>query len=116
MGAKSDPSDVEVQFDELEPVDDDAADDGDWIDHEPGETITGVITDFDPFAGYNGVVEINGRPYSLNESMTRDIASALATGAKIGISKSESQESFDNDGETVEYYPREVRASHGGDN
>ncbi|MFY4811294.1 hypothetical protein ACOJIV_01095 [Haloarcula sp. AONF1] len=100
-------------FDDLDSVEvsDDDNSNG-WIDLEPGEEVTGVITAFNPLASYNGVAEIDGRPIRLNQTMRRQIIAGLIEGAKIGVRKSEETESFENDdGEEQEYNPREVRVS-----
>ncbi|MFC7142717.1 hypothetical protein ACFQMA_23140 [Halosimplex aquaticum] len=90
-----------------------ASDDGDaanWIDLEPGDEVVGLITDFNPDAGRNGLVEIDGRPTWLTAGMKDRIIAALVEGAQIAIRKSEDDESFeDDDGEEVTYYPKEVR-------
>ncbi|MFC7195367.1 hypothetical protein ACFQL4_13135 [Halosimplex aquaticum] len=57
-----------------------ASDDGDaanWIDLEPGDEVVGLITDFNPDAGRNGLVEIDGRPTWLTAGMKDRIIAAL---------------------------------------
>ena len=98
-------------FDDLDEVEiSEDSDGGAWIDLEPGETVTGEITAFNPRASYNGVAEIDGVPMRLNATMRKAIISGLVEGATIGIRKSEDSETFENDdGEETEYYPRDVR-------
>lgn len=98
-------------FDDFDPVEDsDDNDDGGWIDLEPGDEVIGTITDFRPCASYNGVVEIDGRPYRLNASMRRTICRALVEGREIAVRKSEDTATYtDDDGVEHEYNPREVR-------
>ncbi|MDZ7729919.1 MAG: hypothetical protein U5K37_01240 [Natrialbaceae archaeon] len=100
-------------FDDLgEAPEVDEPNDGGWIDIEPGEAVVGQITAFWPDRGDRaGVVEIDGRPMSLNWTMRKQLIGALVVGATMGVSKSEGTESFEDDetGETVEYNPRQVR-------
>jgi len=50
-------------FDDLPESEVSTDDDGsNWIDLEAGDEVTGRITGFNPDAGRNGVVEIDGRP------------------------------------------------------
>lgn len=103
-------------FDDLDEIEEPSTQDDSWIELEPGDSVTGSVTDFSPRASYNGVIEIDGRPYRLNASLRRSIVSALIEDAVIGIRKSDSKESFeDDDGEEIEYYPREARIKVGGD-
>lgn len=97
-------------WDDLDTVEVSNDDDGsDWIELEPGNEVTGRITAFNPLASYNGVVEIDGRPYRLNSTMRKQIIAGLVVGSTIGIRKSEDTETFENDdGEEQEYNPREV--------
>jgi len=96
-------------FDDLDTVEVSDDDQDDWIELEPGQEVTGRITAFDPLASYDGVVEIDGRPYRLNPTMRKQIIAGLVTGCNIGIRKSEQTDVFENDdGEEVEYNPREV--------
>ncbi|KAA9404543.1 hypothetical protein EGO51_19285 [Haloarcula hispanica] len=105
----------EVTFDELpEP---EQNNDSGWISLEPGEEYGGQITDFE-YDERNGshVVEINGRPFSLNNTQLTDLLSSLVFGAKIGLRCSEKEESFTgDDGEEVTYNPTELRAVSDGD-
>jgi len=97
-------------WDDLDTVEVSNDDDGsNWIELEPGEEITGRITAFNPLASYEGVVEIDGRPYRLNATMRKQIIAGLVNDCSIGIRKSEQTEVFEDDeGEEQEYNPREV--------
>jgi len=97
-------------FDDLDTVEIDN-DDGasEWIDLEPGQEVTGRITGLNLEAGYNGVIEIDGRPMYLNKQMRRQLVTALVEGAHMGVRMSEETETFEQDGEKQEYHPKEVR-------
>jgi hypothetical protein len=100
-------------WDDLDTVEVSRDDDGNhWIELDAGEEITGRITAFNPLASYEGVVEIDGRPYRLNATMRKQIIAGLVEGCTIGIRKSEETDTFENDdGEQQEYNPREVAVS-----
>jgi len=110
MSANETPS-----FDELDPVESAPETSGsDWINLETGEEFVGEITAFNPGAGDEndaGVVEIEGRPYSLNWSQRNALISGLVVGSVMGIHKLDEEESFTDDdtGEEVVYNPTEVR-------
>lgn len=112
MATKDKPS-----FDDLDSVEASNNDNGsDWINLEAGDEVTGQITAFNPLASYNGVVEIDGRPLRLNQTMRRQIIAALVEGAQIGVRMSEDTDSFTNeDGEEQEYHPKEVRVGRADD-
>lgn len=102
-------------FDDLDPVEPTPQASGsDWINLDTGEEFVGEITAFNPGAGGEsnaGVVEIDGRPYSLNWSQRRRLIDALVVGSTMGLHKTEEEESFTDDdtGEEVVYNPTEVR-------
>jgi len=98
-------------FDDLpenEEIDDDNG--SNWIDLEPGDEVGGRITGFNPEAGRNGVVEIDGRPMYLTAGMRRNLIGQLVEGSIMAVRVSEDEESFTNDdGEEVTYNPKEAR-------
>ncbi|GAB3315067.1 hypothetical protein [Haloplanus salinarum] len=102
-------------FDDLDPVESTPRESGsDWINLETGEKFAGEITAFNPGAGGEndaGVVEIEGRPYSLNWGQRNDLIDALVVGSTMGLHKLDEEESFTDDdtGEEVVYNPTEVR-------
>jgi len=102
-------------FDELDQVEATPETSGsDWINLDTGEQFVGEITGFNPGAGGQndaGVVEIEGRPYSLNWTQRRQLIDALIVGSTMGIQKLEEEDSFTDDdtGEEVVYNPTEVR-------
>jgi hypothetical protein len=85
------------------------SDDSDqWLDQpEAGGHVVGSITGFRPDAGYNGVVELDDRPLSLNKSLRNQLLAALVEGETILITAEETPSSFtDDDGEEVEYFEK----------
>jgi len=81
-----------------------------WIDLEPGDEVSGYITGFNPEAGRNGVVEIDGCPMYLTAGMRQRLIAELVEGSIMGVRVSEEEESFTNDdGEEVTYNPKEAR-------
>ena len=98
-------------FDDLEPTETTTDDSGtDWIDLDPGQEVVGTITGLNLNAGYNGVVELDGRPMYLNNELKNQIIAALVEGSMMGVRKSEDTETFENDdGEEQEYHPKEAR-------
>ena len=80
-----------------------------WISVGPGETHTGELTAYRPWAGDYGVIEIDGRPFSLNKTQRDTPIATLVEGKQVGLRCSEEQKSFENnDGETVTYYPTQI--------
>jgi len=80
-----------------------------WISVGPGETHTGEITAYRPYAGDYGVIEVDGRPFSLNKTQRDTLIATLVVGKQVGLRSSDEQESFENsDGETVTYYPTQI--------
>ena len=106
MSADNSPS-----FDDLEPVEVQNDDDGsNWIDLGPGEQYVGQITGFNPDAGFNGVVELDGRPMYLNSTLKNQLLAALVEGETMAVRVSEDERTFeDDDGETQTFYPKEAR-------
>mgnify|MGYP000678184146 CR=1 FL=1 len=93
-----------------EPETSNDSDGSDWIDLQPGDTVTGRITSFNPNAGRNGVVEIDGRPTYITASIRRQLIAELVEGSQMALRVSEEEESFeDDDGEEVTYNPKEAR-------
>jgi len=86
-------------------------DDGsNWIDLEAGDEVSGRITAFNPNAGRNGVVEIDGRPIYITAGIRQKLIGELVEGSIMGVRVSEDEESFTNDdGEEVTYNPKETR-------
>ena len=77
-----------------------------WISVGPGETHTGELIAYRPWAGDYGVIEIDVRPFSLNKTQHNTLIAMLVVGKQVGLRSSEEQKSFQNsDGETVTYYP-----------
>lgn len=77
------------------------------LDLEPGDHYIGTITDYRPWAGDYGLVEIDGEPVWLNRTLQGQLISALVTGNPIMYRKSEDEESFeDEEGEEQTYNPR----------
>ncbi|WP_435065629.1 hypothetical protein [Halobaculum sp. EA56] len=102
-------------FEDLDPVDTSEDSGGsDWIDPEPGETVSGRITGYNPTAGFNGVIELDGRPMYLNGTLKNQLIAALVEGNTMAVRVAEDAETFeDSDGETTEYYPKEARFAGG---
>lgn len=97
-------------WDDLETVEvDDDGGSSEWIDLEPGQEVTGRITGLNLDAGYNGVIEIDGRPMYLNKQMRSQLVTALVEGAFMGVRKSTETDTFEQDGEEQEYHPKEAR-------
>jgi len=98
-------------FDDLPESEVSTDDDGsNWIDLEAGDEVSGRITGFNPFAGRNGVVEIDGRPMYITSSIRQKLIEELVEGSIMGVRVSEDEESFTNDdGEEVTYNPKEAR-------
>ncbi|QGA81100.1 hypothetical protein [Halomicrobium sp. LC1Hm] len=97
-------------FDDLEPTETTTDDGGtDWIDLDPGQEVIGTITGLNLDAGYNGVVELDGRPMYLNNNLKNQIIAALVVGNTMGVRKSEDVEKFTNDDGEQEYHPKEAR-------
>lgn len=89
---------------------DESESDSNRIDLDPGESITGQITDVNLGAGDHGLIEIDGQTLWLNYTMRRQLESALIQGQPIAHVKLEDEESFENDdGEEQTYNPRELR-------
>ena len=79
------------------------------LDLEPGEEHIGVITEYKPWAGDYGLVEIDGHVLWLNQTMQQQIISALVENQPVMYRKSEESESFeDSDGEKQTYHPRSL--------
>ena len=106
MATKDSPS-----FDDLNPVEDASSDDNgsDWIDLDAGEEFVGRITGYNPSAGYNGVIELDGRPMYLNATLKNQLIAALVEGRMMAVRVSEEEETFDDDGEERSYHPKEAR-------
>lgn len=99
-------------FDDLEETQVEEQSNDGWLDLEPGEEVVGEITAFHPERGDGaGIVEIDGKPMSINWTMRRKLINSLVVGGQMGVRKLEDTESFEDDetGETVEYNPREAR-------
>jgi hypothetical protein len=105
--APSDTSDFEVP--------DVSNDNSRGIDLEPGDHITGTITAFKPWVGDNGLVEIDGQDIWLNRTLRDQLIAGLVEGSTVKYKKSSETESFDDDGETIEYHPRAFAFSGGED-
>lgn len=88
---------------------------GDWIDLDGGETFTGEVTAFRPEASYNGILEIDGRPYQLNASLRRQLIEAFIIGQTVGVGREDKQVTDEIDGDEVSYYPRFLLVPNGGD-
>lgn len=96
-------------FDEFETVESTDDSSTGWIDLGPGEVHTGEITAYRPYAGDYGIIEIDGRPYSLNQTQRDSLVAALVVGKQVGLRCSNEEESFeDSDGEEVTYYPTQI--------
>lgn len=86
---------------------------------EPGELLTGEITEIERNAGKfnNQLLTIDSPERGLvktwsNKTIDETLAEAEAEeGDTVWISKSDDQESFTKDGEVVTYYPYEVRVN-----
>lgn len=83
-------------------------DGGKWLDQpEAGGHVVGEVTSFNPEAGYNGVLELDGRPLSLNKSLRNQLIAALVEGETVMIVAEDEPSSFTNDdGEEVEYFEK----------
>lgn len=111
--ATNDSGTPEVTFDDLdEPAEVDSG--SEWINPDAGEQFGGQITDIRLDAQDNGVVEIDGRPYSLNWSQRQQLVNELVVGSLMAVKTSEETDSFTNDdGEEIEYHPKAVRFKRG---
>jgi len=98
-------------WDDLEPTETTTEESGtDWINLEPGDEVVGTITGLNLNAGYNGVIELDGRPMYLNNQLKNQIIAALVEGSTMGVRMSEDTETFeDDDGEEQEYHPKKAR-------
>ncbi|OIB58179.1 hypothetical protein [Natrialba sp. SSL1] len=87
------------------------------LDLDPGEEYIGTITDYRPWAGDNGLVEIDGEPVWLNRTLQKQLIAALVQNSPVMYCKSDEEESFeDEDGEETAYHPRSFRfPDNGGD-
>lgn len=104
MAAKDEPD-----FDEFETVESTDDSNTGWIDLDAGDVHAGDITAYRPYAGDYGVIEINGRPYSLNKTQRDSLVEALVIGKEVALHCSEEEESFTgSDGEEVTYYPTQI--------
>ena len=113
MASKNQPADLDG-FDEPSVSQDDTSSGS--IDLDPGEHLIGTITAYKPWAGSNGLVEIDGQVLWLNRTMHQQLISSLVEGQTVAHVKSDEQESFtDSDGEEQTYYPRSLRFQAGGD-
>ena len=103
-------------FDDLDSVEVDSGGNGEWINLDAGDEVGGEITDVNLDAMEYGVVEIDGRPFSLNKTIRDQMVSALVEGGIMVVRKSEDEESFEDDdtGETVTYNPKEARFGRAG--
>lgn len=92
-----------------------APSDGDESNNEnlqvaPGEEHVGKITGANLGLGNNGAIEIDGQMFWLNGTTQRDLVAGLLEGHDIMVDVSEETESFeDENGETVEYHPKNLR-------
>lgn len=85
------------------------------VEPSPGEHYLGTITAYKPWAGDNGLVEIDGEAVWLNRTLQKQLLSALVEGQPIMYCKSDEQESFeDENGEEQSYYPRSFRFQRNG--
>ena len=108
MSAETDPAEFDI--DSFESVDTDDLDEANGrINLDPGEHLVGTITDANLAAGDHGLIEIDGRTLWLNATMRSQLESALISGQPVAHVKSEEKDSFEDDGEEVEFYPRELR-------
>lgn len=98
-------------FDDLDPVEvENEANGNNWLNVDGGEKVGGEVTGFRPRAGRNGVVEIDGKPMSLNATLRRQIIEARVVGSTIVIRAAEEESTFTNDdGEEVTYHEKEAR-------
>lgn len=97
-------------FDSFQTVDPGEMDSGAGsIDLDPGENYVGEITDVDFSTGDHGILKIDGKELWLNATMRKQIEKALIEGEPVAYFKSEEVESFEDDGEEIEFNPRELR-------
>lgn len=97
-------------WDDLDSVETEDSGNGEWINLEPGQEVGGTITDYNPDGDDHGVIEIDGRPFSLNWTLKQKLLKSLVEGAQVVVRKSEDEESFtDDDGEEVTYNPKDAR-------
>lgn len=100
----------EFDIDSFESVDEEELDnDGGRINLDSGEHLIGSITAANLAAGDHGLIEIDGRTLWLNATMRSQLESALIVGKPVAHAKSDEEESFEDDGEEVTFYPRELR-------
>ncbi|MXR41010.1 hypothetical protein GRX01_06600 [Halobaculum sp. WSA2] len=106
MASKSEPA-----FDDLDPVNTDEESSGsNWLNPNPGETVSGTITGWNPDAGHNGVIELDGNPMYMNRTLQRQLIAALVEGNQMFVRVDENSQTFTNDdGEETEYHPKEAR-------
>jgi hypothetical protein len=79
------------------------------IELEPGESVSGRITEINLDAGRNGLIELDGQTLWLNNRMRRQLLAQLE--GRVTLAEKEDQErSFEDDnGETVTYHQRNLR-------
>jgi len=113
--AKAENSDDDLDLDSFESPDVDETDsNSEYINLDPGESVTGYITDVNFAAGDNGLIEIDGRTLWLNATMRRQLEDALVTGEPVAHVKLDEEASFeDENGEEQTYNPRELRFQTG---
>ncbi len=110
-------NDADPDFESFATPDVDESDsNSDYINLDPGESVSGHITDVNLGAGDHGLIEIDGQTLWLNYTMRRQLEAALIQGEPVLHIKLEDEESFENDdGEEQTYNPRELRFRASGD-
>ena len=114
MATNQNQSDGE-QFDWGDLDDAPETDSGQWISPENGDVVSGRITAFNPTNGDNGVIEIEGRPYSLNYGELQQVCAALVEGSVMAVKADEETSEFtpDDADEPIEYYEKTLRFKRG---
>lgn len=109
--AKAENSDDELDVDSFDAPDvSESESNSQYINLEPGESVTGRITDVNLGAGDHGLIEIDGQTLWLNYTMRQQLETALIQGEPVAHVKLEDEESFeDENGEEQTYNPRELR-------
>ena len=113
MASKTDHTADAVDWDDLDEAPEPEG--SDWINPENGEVVSGEITELSLDNGDYGVVEINGRPYSLSYSEREQLVSMLVEGSLMAVKAADEQDEFtpDDADEPIQYWPKSLRFKRG---